>query len=176
MTNNNYYVHIIIFKTDSIYNISNQLFNESKKYCRTYGQPTNEKSLPPFAVEKGGKMKNSRDISEASEHFSSLFPKGQEWFSPKEAGYIIGRSDQFVRNSFYSGKIFGHLSNGLAKRGEEKKTYMRVHSSLPDGIRQLYPRILHARARIRHSEPFRLPTLPPRKSNKGQAFRPPLSA
>lgn len=72
-------------------------------------------------------MKNNCDISEASEHFSSLFPKGQEWFSPKEAGYIIGRSDQFVRNSFYSGKIFGHLSNGLAKRGEEKKTYMRVH-------------------------------------------------
>lgn len=72
-------------------------------------------------------MKNNCDISEASEHFSSLFPKGQEWFSPKEAGYIIGCSDQFVRNSFYSGKIFGHLSNGLAKRGEEKKTYMRVH-------------------------------------------------
>lgn len=72
-------------------------------------------------------MKNNCDISEASEHFSSLFPKGQEWFSPKEAGYIIGRFDQFVRNSFYSGKIFGHLSNGLAKRGEEKKTYMRVH-------------------------------------------------
>lgn len=72
-------------------------------------------------------MKNNCDISEASEHFSSLFPKGQEWFSPKEAGYIIGRSDQFVRNSFYSGKIFGHLSNGLAKRDEEKKTYMRVH-------------------------------------------------
>ena len=72
-------------------------------------------------------MKNNCDISEASEHFSPLFPKGQEWFSPKEAGYIIGRSDQFVRNSFYSGKIFGHLSNGLAKRGEEKKTYMRVH-------------------------------------------------
>ena len=72
-------------------------------------------------------MKNNYDISGAPEHFSSLFPEGQEWFSPKEAGYIIGRSDQFVRNSFYSGKIFGHLSNGLAKRGEEKKTYMRVH-------------------------------------------------
>ena len=83
--------------------------------------------MPPFALKGGGKMKNNCDISEASEHFSSLFPKGQEWFSPKEAGYIIGRSDQFVRNSFYSGKIFGHLSNGLAKRGEEKKTYMRVH-------------------------------------------------
>jgi len=61
------------------------------------------------------------------EHFAYLMPKGQEWFSPKEAGNIIGRSDQFVRNSFYSGKIFGHLSNGLAKKGEEKKTYLRVH-------------------------------------------------
>ena len=73
------------------------------------------------------KMKNSDELSEGFEHFSSLFPKGQEWFSPKETGYIIGRSDQFVRNSFYSGKIFGHLSNGLAKPGHEKKTYMRVH-------------------------------------------------
>lgn len=72
-------------------------------------------------------MKNNEDVSDAMGHFSSLFPSGQEWFSPKEAGFIIGRSDQFVRNSFYSGKIFGHLSNGLAKRGEEKKTYMRVH-------------------------------------------------
>ena len=72
-------------------------------------------------------MKSNDDFAEAAEHFGSLFPKGQEWFSPKEAGYIIGRSDQFVRNSFYSGKILGHLSNGLAKAGEEKKTYMRVH-------------------------------------------------
>ena len=62
-----------------------------------------------------------------SEHFDYLFPKGQQWFSPKEAGNIIGRSDQFVRNSFYSGKIFGHLSNGIAPKGEEKKTYLRVH-------------------------------------------------
>ena len=64
---------------------------------------------------------------EMAEHFAYLFPKGREWFSPKEAGELIGRSDQFVRNSFYSGKIFGHLSNGLAKRGEEKKTYLRVN-------------------------------------------------
>ena len=64
---------------------------------------------------------------EMAEHFAYLFPKWREWFSPKEAGELIGRSDQFVRNSFYSGKIFGHLSNGLAKRGEEKKTYLRVN-------------------------------------------------
>ena len=61
--------------------------------------------------------------------FSSLLPEGQDWFSPKEIGAIIGRSDQYVRNTFYSGKIFGHLSNGLAKKGFEKKTYLRVHRS-----------------------------------------------
>ena len=71
-------------------------------------------------------MKNGHPI-DPSEHFASLVPENQEWFSPKEAGELIGRSDQFVRNSFYSGKIFGHLSNGLAKRGEEKKTYLRVN-------------------------------------------------
>ena len=61
--------------------------------------------------------------------FAKFLPKGQEWFSPKETGAIIGRSDQYVRNTFYSGKIFGHLSNGLAKKGMEKKTYLRVHRS-----------------------------------------------
>lgn len=64
-----------------------------------------------------------------SDAFTKFLPKGQEWFSPKEAGAIIGRSDQYVRNTFYSGKIFGHLSNGLAKKGLEKKTYLRVHRS-----------------------------------------------
>lgn len=71
-------------------------------------------------------MKN-KNAADADGHFASLLPKGQEWFSPKEAGNIIGRSDQFIRNSFYSGKIFGHLSNGIAPKGEEKKTYLRVH-------------------------------------------------
>ncbi len=71
-------------------------------------------------------MKNT-DFTDANEHFAHLLPKGQMWFSPKEVGHIIGRSDQFVRNCFYSGKIFGHQSNGQARSGEEKKTYMRVH-------------------------------------------------
>ena len=60
-------------------------------------------------------------------HFASLVPEGQEWFSPKEAGSIIGRSDQFVRDSFSTGKIMGHTSNGIAPKGEEKKSYLRVH-------------------------------------------------
>ena len=59
--------------------------------------------------------------------FDDFIPPNQQWFSPKEVASITGRSDQFVRNSFYNGKIFGHMSNGLAKKGEEKKSYLRVH-------------------------------------------------
>ncbi len=87
-----------------------------------------------------------------------MFPKGREWFSPKEAGYIIGRSDQFIRNSFYSGKIFGHLSNGLAPKGREKKTYLRVHKDAivmflmesanytPDGFMEILEEIISRRS------------------------------
>ncbi len=71
-------------------------------------------------------MKNDYSIDDY-EYFSSLIPKGQDWFSPKEAGNIIGRSDQFIRDSFSSGKILGHTSNGVAKKGAEKKNYLRVH-------------------------------------------------
>ncbi len=71
-------------------------------------------------------MKSGHPI-DPMEHFASLMPEGQEWFSPKEAGNIIGRSDQFIRDSFYTGKIMGHTSNGIAPKGEEKKSYLRVH-------------------------------------------------
>ena len=69
----------------------------------------------------------SVDKFDSEGHFDYLFPEGRQWFSPKEAGDIIGRSDQFVRDSFYSGKILGHISNGRARKGEEKKSYMRFH-------------------------------------------------
>ncbi len=76
-------------------------------------------------------MKKSDKYFEADDkelgYFSNLLPKDQQWFSPKEIGAIIGRSDQYVRNTFYSGKIFGHLSNGGVRKGDEKKTYLRVH-------------------------------------------------
>ena len=75
-------------------------------------------------------MKTIKDFENKKldiQYFSGLLPAGQEWFSPKEIGAIIGRSDQYVRNTFYSGKIFGHQSNGLAKKGFEKKSYLRVH-------------------------------------------------
>ena len=65
--------------------------------------------------------------AKAAMDFDDFIPPNQQWFSPKEVASIIGRSDQFVRNSFYNGKIFGHMSNGLAKKGGEKKSYLRVH-------------------------------------------------
>ena len=44
--------------------------------------------------------------------FFSNFVPNQMWFSPKEAGTIIGKSDQFIRNEFVRKKIFGHIFNG----------------------------------------------------------------
>ncbi|MDR2603605.1 MAG: hypothetical protein LBC11_03555 [Puniceicoccales bacterium] len=59
------------------------------------------------------------------EHFSFLLPTTQQWFSPKEMAAIIGKTDQYVRNAFDNQKILGHLLNGSAPRGEEKRrTYM----------------------------------------------------
>jgi hypothetical protein len=59
------------------------------------------------------------------EHFSFLLPTTQRWFSPKEMAAIIGKTDQYVRNAFDNQKILGHLLNGSAPRGEEKRrTYM----------------------------------------------------
>lgn len=64
--------------------------------------------------------------------FEYLFPKGKEWFSPKEVGAIIGRSDQFVRNIFHCGKLLGHHTtpNGELVSGDEKRVYMRIHKRM----------------------------------------------
>lgn len=64
------------------------------------------------------------------EDFDELFPDKKEWFSPKEVGKIIGRSDQFVRNSIYCGKIMGHISNGIKSRGDEERTYIQVQKKM----------------------------------------------
>jgi len=40
---------------------------------------------------------------------SDFLPKGQKWFTAKEAAYVLGKSPQYVRNCFDSGQIMGHL-------------------------------------------------------------------
>jgi hypothetical protein len=64
-------------------------------------------------------------IIKSYEHFSFLLPTSQQWFLPKEMAAIIGKTDQYVRNAFENQKILGHLLNGSASRGAEKRrTYM----------------------------------------------------
>jgi hypothetical protein len=67
---------------------------------------------------------NARE-SKSYEHFSFLLPATKQWFSPKEMAGIIGKTDQYVRDAFDNQKILGHLFNGRAPKGKEKrKTYM----------------------------------------------------
>lgn len=61
------------------------------------------------------------------EHYAFLLPQGKEWFSPKEVGAIIGRTDQYVRDAFDNQKILGHLLSGRAVKGAEKRRSYQVH-------------------------------------------------
>jgi hypothetical protein len=79
------------------------------------------------------KSDQRHDIQESKshEHFAFLLPSSQQWFSPKEMAAIIGKTDQYVRNAFDNQKILGHLLNGSAPKGEEKrKTYMISRESI----------------------------------------------
>jgi hypothetical protein len=70
-------------------------------------------------------LKCNTPVIKSYEHFSFLLPAVQRWFSPKEMAAIIGKTDQYVRNAFDNQKILGHLLNGSAPKGEEKRrTYM----------------------------------------------------
>ena len=66
-----------------------------------------------------------RQKRQSLEHFGSMIPSSQQWFSPKEMASIIGKTDQYVRNAFDNQKILGHVHNGSAPKGQEKKkTYL----------------------------------------------------
>ncbi|MDR3144474.1 MAG: hypothetical protein LBT64_03170 [Puniceicoccales bacterium] len=76
------------------------------------------------AMEKIDPKDNIRE-TKSYEHFSFLLPAAKQWFSPKEMAVIIGKTDQYVRDAFDNQKILGHLFNGRAPKGAEKrKTYM----------------------------------------------------
>jgi hypothetical protein len=69
-------------------------------------------------------QQNNPSEVKSYEHFSFLVP-AQRWFSPKEMATIIGKTAQYVRNAFDNQKILGHVLNGSAPRGTEKRrTYM----------------------------------------------------
>lgn len=60
-----------------------------------------------------------------SHFFENIVPQ-QEWFSAKEVGKIIGKTDQFVRDSFVNQKILGHCSNGRSLPSKEKHRSYRI--------------------------------------------------
>lgn len=63
--------------------------------------------------------------------FFNNFVPNQMWFSPKEAGNIIGKSDQFIRNEFVRKKIFGHIFNGKRDNNNvSRNSYMISRESL----------------------------------------------
>lgn len=72
------------------------------------------------------KLDNNLDrCPQVSQHFDSMMPSHQRWFSAKEVAAIIGKTDQYVRNVFNNQKILGHVYNDSAPRGaEKKKIYM----------------------------------------------------
>jgi hypothetical protein len=47
----------------------------------------------------------------------------QAWFTPKEVGAILNRTDQFVRDLLGNGRILGHA---LHARGRRRKSY-QIH-------------------------------------------------
>ncbi len=61
------------------------------------------------------------------EQFSELLTLGKNWYSAKEAGAIVGRSAQYIRDLFDNQKILGHQANGRAGKGSEKRMSYQVH-------------------------------------------------
>lgn len=67
------------------------------------------------------------NLTTGMDQFGFLLTEGKEWYSPKEVGALVGRSDQYIRNLFENQKILGHLSNGRADKGCEKRRTYQIH-------------------------------------------------
>ncbi len=53
--------------------------------------------------------------------FEKMLPDKKEWYSAKEVAAILRCSEQYVRDCFDNQKILGHIWNGRAKPGQEKR-------------------------------------------------------
>ncbi|MDE6576203.1 MAG: hypothetical protein K2L24_02275 [Opitutales bacterium] len=71
-----------------------------------------------------------RTANQGAEFFEFMLPN-KTWFSPKEMASIVGKTDQYIRDAFDNQKIFGHVLNGRAARGHEKRRSYQIHR---DGI------------------------------------------
>ena len=63
--------------------------------------------------------------------FESILPEDKLWYSTKEAAYVLGKSTQYVRDCLDNQRILGHVMNGRAPKGKEKRnTYQISRASL----------------------------------------------
>lgn len=60
-------------------------------------------------------------------HYAFLIPEDKEWFTAKEVAALIGRTSQYVRDAFENQKILGHILNGKARRGNERRRSYQIH-------------------------------------------------
>ena len=67
------------------------------------------------------------NLTAGMEQFGYLLIEGKQWYSPKEMGSVVGRSDQYIRNLFDNQKVLGHQINGRAGKGCEKRRAYQVH-------------------------------------------------
>jgi hypothetical protein len=58
--------------------------------------------------------------------FSSFLPKGQEWFTVKEAAAVLGRTPQFVRDAFEQQKLLGFAFNGRGEKDAARRRSIQI--------------------------------------------------
>lgn len=58
--------------------------------------------------------------------FEQFLSDNKTWYTVKEVAAFLGRSEQYVRDCFDNQKILGHVWNGKAKRGKEKRRTYHV--------------------------------------------------
>jgi hypothetical protein len=59
--------------------------------------------------------------------FATYLIPGKEWYSPREAAEVLGRTDQYVRDCFLNQKILGHTANARSPRGRERRRHYQIH-------------------------------------------------
>lgn len=69
---------------------------------------------------------NTSDIQGVLSPVARLLPEGKEWYSSKEAAFVIGRSAQYVRDCFDNQKLMGHALNARGPLGSEQRRSYQI--------------------------------------------------
>jgi len=64
--------------------------------------------------------------SPAADSDASLLPLSKPFYTVRETAAFLGCSDQFVRDSFEQGRLFGHQSSGRVRPGQAQRRRVRI--------------------------------------------------